>query len=955
MSRDDFVTRFDAQALQTPLATAVFLEGLPALSYAELRERAISLAGWLQAQSIGPEDLVALAMARSPHYLVAMLGVWYAGAAFMPLDPTLPPERRAFMLADANVRLVLDATEPAGRARDLRRQAADPHRLAYVIYTSGSTGRPKGVAVTHAGIVNLLDAQISAFALTSTSRALWLLSPNFDASISDIGTALLAGASIHIEAADTLTDPRRLLDLLAARRITHVDLPPALLAVLDPAHCPPTLQTIVIGGEPCPAKHVRRWAERVRVVNCYGPTEATVCTSLCVCDPHTWHAPLLGDAIANVVYCVVDDELLIAGVALARGYINRPELTAERFIERDQTRWYKSGDRVRTHPDGRLEFLGRIDRQLKIRGRLVAPEEIELALAGHPNVGRAAVLARKVGSPEGPTFDSPLSLIAFIEPAPGRTIEGLHEHLQTLLPAWMIPTRWEVLEALPLGATDKIDLDALASWPLTMTERNSAALGSPQQAALAGIWRRVLGCALVGPDDDFFALGGDSFGVLEMLALGEERGLYLSAALVARYPTLAAMAAETNRGSGDRMSAQALRADVAFDRPWRARLKAASERDVVEEAPPRCMLLTGATGFLGARLLAELLVRTNAEIVCLVRAPSPAKAHERVLDALAEHGVSPAPGRISTLCADLLLPRLGLDARRWSELTARVDTVYHLAACVNLVRTYESLRPANVDATRQVLRFVCEGRRKRLHFASTLSVFVSTDRNVGRLGEDDALDDTSEVYGGYAQSKWAAEVLLRNAAHTIGTINIYRLGLLTGDTTRGRAPQNDLLAMFFRATAVLGCVPAPALDKLAVDITPVDYAAAAIAHLSLGPAAHPATFHIANPQPATLASLIDALRTTDVDIEAVDHPTWRARLTTHLSQTTTREHTTSLLAMCRCLDHEAFERHRATDLFQATAANFDQQNTLAGLQDSGIVCPVASAELLEKYVRWRSP
>ena len=284
--------------------------------------------------------------------------------------------------------------------------------LAYVIYTSGTTGQPKGVAVEQRGLPALLHSQIEAFQLSAESRVLWMLSPAFDASISDVGTTLLSGAALHIEAPDgalttrSLT-PAAVLETLHRRGITHADLPPALVAQLDADEAPQSLKTIVIGGEPCPPAAVRSWARRCRVVNVYGPTEATVCTSLCVCDPERWERPLIGRPIDGVRYMIDapvadrDDpgatgELMISGPCLARGYVNQPDLTAARFVTMNGARWFRTGDRVRRDADVELVFLGRMDRQLKIRGYRIEPEEIEAAIRAMPTVGQCAVVARQV-------------------------------------------------------------------------------------------------------------------------------------------------------------------------------------------------------------------------------------------------------------------------------------------------------------------------------------------------------------------------------------------------------------------------------------------------------------------------------------------------------------------------------------------------------------------------------
>lgn len=299
---------FTEVAARYPHSPALIEQGRVACTYAELLRGAMSLAQYLRGLGVGREDAVGLALGQSADHVVGMLGVWLAGAAFVPLDPDLPHERREFILSRARVRTVLDSL-PVGHdsnrdappCHDWNRNPRKADDLAYIIFTSGSTGGPKGVEVTHRGIVNCLQAQMPIFGLTHHCRALFYLSPSFDASISDIGTALLAGAALCIEPGIRRA-PGGVMALLRERGITHADLPPSLLAMLNPDELPESVRTIIIGGEVCPPEVVRRWARRVRLVNVYGPTEATICTSLGVCDPDTWDRPLLGHPIPNIGY-----------------------------------------------------------------------------------------------------------------------------------------------------------------------------------------------------------------------------------------------------------------------------------------------------------------------------------------------------------------------------------------------------------------------------------------------------------------------------------------------------------------------------------------------------------------------------------------------------------------------------------------------------------------------------
>lgn len=979
-----FVERFREVVRRQPGAVAVE-EGDLRLSYGELDARARGVAARLARAGLGREAVVGLGLRKSADYLIGLLGVWYVGAAFLPLDPDLPGARLQFMLDDAAARGVLTRAADAAPFRSLNgpalldldecRETApderiDPARgaaddLAYVIYTSGSTGVPKGVAVTHRGIVNLIDGQIPAFGLTDTSRVLWLLSTSFDASVSDIGTALLAGATLCIECGSAVETAADLLRTVARRGITHLDLPPALLAILDPEAAPACLETLIIGGEPCPPEAVRRWARQRRVINVYGPTEATVCSSLCRCDPGTWSRPLLGQPLPNVVYRVLDEdrkpvaeggsgELYIGGPGLARGYVGRPDLDAARFLRINGERMYRTGDRVVRHPDGEFEFLGRVDRQVKLRGQLISPEEVESRLLSLPEVGQAAVIKRRLGGGE--------ALVAFVVPA-GETREldedGMRAHLRGHLPGWMLPQHYVSLAALPVTRTGKTDFAALALLDLeTAVTSERVAPRDPVEAALLAVWQRVLERDDFGVTDDFFALGGDSLGVLRLVAAAEAHGIPCPPGLLMVRRTVRGVIEGTRTSPPavtEGMSATDLRRELE---PYQSELRALAKgrSGGVPVRSPRRILLTGATGFLGSRLLHELLQQTAAEVVCLVRADTPAAGLTRCVRAVEAHGLSVGAAereRLRVVCGDLAEVRFGLSDKQWCWLAAGMEAVYHCGAWVHLVYPFETLRATNLGGTAEVLRLVRTGRPKHVHYVSTLSVFVATDRNAGPLHEDDDLSQTAVVYGGYAQSKWAAEVLVRECLDPGDPVSIYRLGLITGDTRTGYVPRHDQLSLFLRGLAELGCYPAELGDRLRVDITPVDYAAAALMQLSRrAPLSPRETFHIASPRGATLGALAQAVRRAGVLLEEVSHGEWQRRWAALGSDRRSEAVSTACVSLCRGLgDTAGFARQRTLDLFQATDTEFGREHTRAGLAESGLQCPEATSELLDLYVQ----
>ncbi|MFD5607228.1 non-ribosomal peptide synthase/polyketide synthase, partial [Streptomyces sp. NPDC127064] len=519
-----------AQVAAVPDAVALVC-GDTELTYRQLNARANRFAHELIAQGVGPEQIVAVALPRSVESVVAVLGVLKAGAAYLPVDPSYPPSRIAFMLDDARPTAVID--DPAMVTADDRpdtdpKIAHDARHPAYVIYTSGSTGRPKGVMVSHTGVAGLVAAQVERLGVAPGSRVLQFASPSFDASFWDLCSALLTGAALVLAPAEApaeaLTD--RGLD------VTHVTLPPSVLAALDGADV--TAATLVVAGEACAPELVARWAPGRRMINAYGPTETTVCATMSAPLSPDSGVPPIGRPVAGFRAYVLDDrlrvvppgvpgELYVAGPGLARGYLNRPALTAARFVPcpfgTPGERMYRTGDLVRRRTDGDLEYIGRADQQVKVRGFRIEPGEIEAALAEHPAVAQTTVL------PDGDR------LIGYVVARPGTVVRPaeLTAYLRDRLPDYLVPSAFVVLDALPLTPNGKLDRAALPA-PESVATAPGRAARTPQEQILCELFAEVLGVPRVWADDDFFDLGGHSLLATRLVArirsvLGVELGL----------------------------------------------------------------------------------------------------------------------------------------------------------------------------------------------------------------------------------------------------------------------------------------------------------------------------------------------------------------------------------------------------------------------------------------------
>ncbi|MEV7939326.1 amino acid adenylation domain-containing protein [Kitasatospora sp. NPDC088264] len=555
---------------------AAMVAGDTVVGYAELDRRANRLGHHLAALGVARGDVVGIALDRGVDAVAAILGVLKAGAGYLPLDPDFPPERLNAMLAEAGPRVLLTRRDLAdGFARpgmvvvcpeeedaaisarpDTAPEAgAGPRDLAYLMFTSGSTGRPKGVMIEHRSLYNIVLAAGRAYGLGPGSRVLQFYTLSFDGGVWDVFKTLVAGATLVLARPDAVQSPEVLQRQLREDRITALTVPPALLPALDPGALP-DLAVLGVAGDVLPPQLAEEWSHGRRLFNIYGPTETAMAVAMFPVEPGAGHRTVpLGTPAPNVRAYVLDarlslvpvsviGELYIGGVALARGYLDQPALTAGRFVADPfgppGARLYRTGDLVRWNADGRLEFAGRADQQVKIRGFRIEPAEVENALLGLDGVGEAVVVARAEESGHK-------RLVAYVVPVPDRPAPDaarLRRAAAAVLPGHLVPSAFVVLTALPLNPTGKVDRRALPA----PTRQDTVAVGylaprTPTEEALARIWAEVLDAERIGVEDDFFDLGGDSITSLRLMSrMAGVFGVELSPADFFDRPTVAALA-----------------------------------------------------------------------------------------------------------------------------------------------------------------------------------------------------------------------------------------------------------------------------------------------------------------------------------------------------------------------------------------------------------------------------
>ncbi|MFN6478156.1 non-ribosomal peptide synthetase [Nostoc sp. DedQUE07] len=614
---------FEEQVQRTPDAVAVVF-GSEQLTYKQLNCRANQLAHYLRSLGVKPDVLVGICVERSLEMLIGLLGILKAGGAYLPLDPDYPTERLRFMLEDAQVSVLLTQQQVIDRLpehqanlvcldevwekieqnnQDNPTSGVKAFHLANVIYTSGSTGKPKGVMVEHKGLCNLTQAQIQTFSVDCHSRILQFASFSFDASIWEVVMALGSGATLYLGTKDSLLPGKPLIEQLRNHGITHITLPPSALAVM-PSEELPTLQTIIVAGEACPAELIKQWSVGRNFFNAYGPTEASVCATICKATPKAMTSGRsetnakctnedekisIGKAIANTQIHILDEylqpvpvgvpgELHIGGVGLARGYLNRPELTQEKFITNPfgTGRLYKTGDLARYLPDGNIEYIGRIDNQVKIRGFRIEIGEIEAALSQHSDVQICCIIAREE-TPDNTCTERSRSvsqrgrskrLVAYVVPqkditcterlVPSEaevsrstlTTSELRQFLSNKLPGYMIPNVFVMLESLPLTPNGKVDRRALPAPDLQQELSDYVMPNTEVESIIAGIWEKALAVEKVGIYNNFFELGGHSLLLVKINhELQEELGLELSIVDMFNYPTIHSLSQYLNTKS----------------------------------------------------------------------------------------------------------------------------------------------------------------------------------------------------------------------------------------------------------------------------------------------------------------------------------------------------------------------------------------------------------------------
>jgi amino acid adenylation domain-containing protein/thioester reductase-like protein len=991
---------FEEQARCTPENLALEDAGI-SLTYRELDSLADRLAAYLRSKGIGRDDPVGVYMERRAEYVVACLAAMKAGGAYLILELAYPPPLLADVVADASPPMVLTQERYADRLpegtetffldegweQELEDIPAVDDRpevrqddLAFISYSSGTTGKPKGIANPHRAPVR---SYLWRFGISDYGPGDRVGCNVFF--IWEMMRPLLRGATTVVIPDDVIYDPNALISFLEEYEITETLVTPSLLEAVLNSSGPEAggrlsrLRTLWLNGEVVTRTLARRamgLLPDARVLNVYSCSETHEVAAgdlrELVDNPESTYCAVGIPMDLEHLYLLDPDgervpegeagELFVGGDCLARGYVDLPEETEETFPEdpfssRSGTRMYRSGDRARILSDGSLEILGRVDFMVKIRGYSVELGAVESAIEKNLAVKSCVVVsegdegedkrlvAYVVPDPEDDERHSGWSL----DPNSGRSKE-IRGVLQDGLPHYAVPSVFVELESLPIQATSgKVDRSELPPPPPRPTRDDAGSVArlperaprSEKEALLTRIWEGVLRLdeGEVLPEDDFFDLGGHSLAAAQLSSRVEDGfGVHVSMPMFMEDPTLAGLCdrIETLQRDGNDVQtrpSEDLRAEAVLD-PEIVPQPATGGTRTLEDAGN--VFLTGATGFLGAFLLDGLLSETDASVHCLVRQRGDSSEMESIETNLRGYGLwrPEWEERIVPVPGDLGEPLFGMNEREFDALARGVDMIFHPGAVVNLVYPYSALEAANVGGTREILRLACRHGAKPVHHVSTNGIFPP---GMGLCEEDADLDDLAEAReDGYGQSKWVAEKLVREAAGRGLPVCVYRPGNVSGHSESGASNPRDLLGAVIVESTRLGY--APEVEGWRMEMTPVDFVAAAILHLASEPAAQGGTYHLANPDPPPADEVFDLLEEQGSPLERLPYEEWLQKLDAAPPEEGSPG---EVLRGASPAAEELWEENI-----------YEDSNTRRALGDGGPTRPAIDEDLMETYARY---
>ncbi|MCC8379638.1 amino acid adenylation domain-containing protein [Xenorhabdus sp. PB30.3] len=976
------------------------------LSYRTLKLHSATIAGSLRSLGITHEVPVAILLPPGIEQITSQIAILMAGGSCVPLDPNVPPARLNDMLEDLAVKwTITDSPEKFSQLKttfvsfsDLLaagEELADtdiaclaPTHRTHVLFTSGTTGKPKGVQVESKGIMRVI-VDAGYINITPEDRVACTCNSTFDISLFEVWGTLLNGATAFIPPKKDVLDIEYFQSELTNQEISIVFVAATLFNLIAKTY-PQAFREIrylVIGAEALNAHTVKLVLEAgappQHILNGYGPTESTIFAlshDIRLEDLVDGSVPI-GSPINHTCAFVLDDnmkplapgnlgQLYLGGEGLSRGYWNRDELNADRFVHvsipgyPQPIRLYKTGDLSWQRDDGVFMYSGRMDSQVKLRGHRIELEEIEVRLLESKEVRLTKVCAVKHEDHEGEDD----FLAAFVVPLSPETFDKeriIHE-LEEYLPAYMLP-RIFVIEDIPTtphGKADHRKLMALLEKPAPSEERPAGF--NDTEYAVFRIWSKILNHSEISLDDNFFQIGGSSLQAARLvIELARQFNQHFMVQTLYEVPNLRQLAKIISQGNTLPILDDEVK-EWLYDGQLPADIKPLPEapQNWAELASPT-IFLTGVTGFLGAFFLRELLtfkkIKGNIKnIICLVRAKDDDTAFQRIESTLSKYGLweSSFAGRIKAIAGDLSQSKLGLSDKLHHELANTCDVVFHLAANVNYIHPYRIQRASNIESTLNILRFATQGQAKAVHYASTIAVFgpVGLLNARPRVYENDSLIPYIEGLKydiGYAQSKWVVEQLMLQARELGIPLSVYRPGFIMGDSVRGVGNPND-----FVARLIMGCIAIGACPKLPLqwkEFVPVDYVSAALLTIAADTKNLGQVYHLVPPEREQSVSVDKFFHLLEEchgsPLQSLPYNEWVSKLTSdpHL-------HDNALLPLLPMLSERVYQQLTRWEVSENMPI-YDSRNTSLALANAGhsVHFTPMGKELLSKYLTYYLP
>ncbi|QOG04689.1 non-ribosomal peptide synthetase [Flavobacterium sp. MDT1-60] len=969
------------------------------ITYQNLNEKANQLAHFLQSRGIKTSSKVGVCIPQSANRIIAFLAILKTGAAYLPIDGDLPQARIEMMISDSEIDLMLTVDSFPDKIKSYENICVPinllfedksflelsvetlpipitPNNPAYIIYTSGSTGIPKGVIIGHQSFSNFVQYQADILGLSNESITLQFASPSFDAAVIDIWTPLIKGATIYLYPNNKIVG-EPLLDFIINNNIDTIPLlPPMVLASLPHNRPIGNLKTIAIGGEACSENTVKNWYKKIRLINSYGPTEATVAVTnyefktevnpriIGAVMPFT-SLLLLDENLKPVIEGTVG-ELYIGGDQLALGYLNRPEDTKKAFIKTPE--WlleqsnlkktlYKTGDMVLLREDGNLEFFGRKDDQVKIRGYRIELAEIEHNISKLPQISNAALKVHKKenGLP---------ALVAFVQLNKTnddeiKSLQNIRAKLQQVMPTYMLPDKYVIVEKMPITHTGKIDKSIL-KIPDNQIKNNSTPKWKEDNLSeiVKHIWKDLLSVEAVEEHEDFFELGGHSLLLAQLhTKLPEPVRNRISLPELYIFTTISSFVKEVEKRMletevSQKKKAEEMVNELVKDAELHIDFTVNDLPDPIVLKNPNSIFLTGVTGFVGSHLLEELLQQTTAKIYCLVRAATPEEGLERIKKTFKKFKLSwqsDYENRITAVIGDLSLPRFGMDTENYNFITENIEVIYHSGSSVSYVQPYPLIKKSNIDGLHNVIALAVNKKIKYLVLLSSMGVF-SWGRPFTKktwMYEDDAIDQNMDAVSrdlGYIKSKWVMESIAEKAKMKGLPIINFRLGFAVCHSTSGATVMNQWWGALIRSCVKLRSFPL--VMGLKDELTTVDYMCKAIMHISKKKEAVGLNFHL-SPLAENDVSLTDFCSKMNeyysTNLEGMEYHQW-------LSQW---KHDTNLpiYPLLSLFTEDVHEGKSLVEAYENTYY-YDRSNTRQFLADTNLTPPIFDKNLMTPYLKF---